>query len=210
MGMHGSIWDYLLEQKWATCNVGASTKEAAGNYYAWAEVSTKSDYAYRKYKWLGYSIYDDDVYISKYRGVYEDYAGGTNNLAPDNKTTVELSDDAARKVMGGSWRMPTKAEMEELINNCTWTWTTVNGMPGYTVKSKNNGNSIFLPAGGYKSNTSHTGNKTNGHYWTSSLYVKNTDNPTNSKAWALSFSSSSKKVDGELRYYGRLIRGVYK
>lgn len=185
--------------KWAMKNVGASAESSAGTYYAWAETTAKNS---TNYKWLSYNLYDDETYYSKY--TISKQSVGTGSFAADNKTTVETADDAARSVMGGSWRMPTKAEMQELINNCTWTWTSVNGIPGYNVQSKKNSNSIFLPAGGYKQSTSVSGNKTAGHYWTSSL------GSVNEKAWCCTFSSSSKSVVEQTRNCGRLIRGVCK
>ena len=120
----------------------------------------------------------------------------------DNKTTLELSDDAARANWGGSWRMPTRAEQEELQNNCTWTWTTQNGVNGYKVTSKSNGNSIFLPAAGYRRDSSLNGAGGYGDYWSSSLY---TGSPY--YAWRLSFSSSC-GLGGLSRFYGQSVRPV--
>ena len=91
----------------------------------------------------------------------------------DNKTTLELSDDAARANWGGKWRMPTKAEQDELRNNCTWTWTTQNGVKGYKVASKTNGNSVFLPAAGHRDGTSVDIVGAGGYYWSGSLYESN-------------------------------------
>ena len=128
--------------KWATCNVGANSPSDYGDYYAWGETSTKSDYSWSTYKWCNGS----DNTLTKYN-TNSDYG------MVDNKTRLELSDDAARANWGGSWRMPTYEELYELINkdNCTWTWTTQDGKNGYRVTSRTNGNSIFLPAAGYRS-----------------------------------------------------------
>ena len=122
--------------KWATCNVGATAPEEYGDYFAWGETETKATYDLSNYKWCN--------------GTYESmtkYCTNSEYGIVDNKTTLELSDDAARVNWGGSWRMPTKAEQDELRNtdNCTWEWTTQNGVNGYKVTSKKNGNSIFLP-----------------------------------------------------------------
>ena len=144
---------------WATCNVGASSPSDYGNYYAWGETTTKSSYSWYNLKYCNDTTADS---FSK----YNQNQGGT----VDNKTTLELSDDAARANWGGSWRMPTIAEFQELIDECTWTWTTMNGKNGYKVVSKSNGNSIFLPAAGYYYDTSLLSAGSDGTYWSSSLY----------------------------------------
>ena len=147
--------DLGLSVKWATCNIGASRPEDYGDYFAWGETRTKSDYSWNTYKW-GSGEYSLSKYItqSKYGRV-------------DNKTILESSDDAARVKWGAPWRMPTMEEMEELCNNCTWKWTTQNGVKGYRVTARN-GNSIFLPAGGNMfSNSQFDTNE--GWYWLRSL-----------------------------------------
>ena len=191
--------------KWASCNVNASKPEANGSYYAWAETSPKSDFSYSRYKWLMFDLYNEGSTYSKYRVKEEEY--GTGTLAPDGKKTLEAADDAAHVVMGGNWRTPTKTEMEELINNCTWTWTTRNGVKGYKVSSKKSGNtnSIFLPAIGYKSGTSLKESGSTCAYWTASLGTKN------STPYSLKGTSSSKAVEmAKLRYYGLPVRAVCK
>jgi hypothetical protein len=114
--------DLGLSVKWATCNVGANSSEGYGDYYAWGETSDKSSYT-------------------------RDNCTTSEKSIDDIKGT---SHDVAHIKWGGNWRMPTKAEFDELsdANNCTWTWTTQNGKNGFKVTSKKNGNSIFLPAAG--------------------------------------------------------------
>lgn len=104
--------------KWATCNVGANTPEEYGDFYAWGETETKSEYTKENCVTCGESI--------------DDISGNPNY-------------DVARAKWGGSWRMPTKEEIIELIENCTWKWTVQNNVSGYKVTGSN-GNSIFLPA----------------------------------------------------------------
>ncbi len=174
---NGHNWvDLGLSVKWATCNVGATTPEGYGNYYAWGETKPKSTYNWSTYKYCNGTTYSMTKYCtdSEYGIV-------------DNKTTLELSDDAAHVNWGGSWRMPTKAEQDELgdTNNCTWTWTTQNGVNGYKVTSKKNGNSIFLPAAGYRSNSNLSRAGSFGYYWSSSLSTSNSDG-----AYYLDFLSS--------------------
>ncbi|MBR5854562.1 MAG: hypothetical protein IKY87_02635, partial [Paludibacteraceae bacterium] len=111
--------------------------------------------------------------------------------------------DAARANWGGSWRMPTDAEFAELREQCTWTWTTQNGVKGYKVTSKSNGNSIFLPAAGYRYVSSLDGAGSDGYYWSSSLYTG-----TPYGAWLVYFSSGDVYGDFNYRYYGLSVRPV--
>ncbi|MDY4512770.1 MAG: hypothetical protein SPE10_04900, partial [Paludibacteraceae bacterium] len=108
--------DLGLSVKWATCNVGASKPEEYGNYYAWGETTTKSTYNWSTYKWCNGS----KTTLTKYNT-------SSSYGTVDNKTVLELADDAARANWGGAWRMPTDAEWTELRENCTWTWITKNG-----------------------------------------------------------------------------------
>ena len=122
----------------------------------------------------------------------------------DNKTTLELEDDAAHVNWGGNWRMPTKAEFDELKNrnNCTWIWMFQNGVRGYKVISKNNGNFIFLPsAGSYFSDSFSIG----GRYHTSSLDVDQTF-----CSWGFYFDSDDEYFDYNLRIYGKSVRSVFE
>ena len=125
--------------KWATCNVGAATPEDYGNYYAWGETTTKSEYTEENSVTYGQQI--------------SDFSG--------NPTY-----DAARANWGSTWRMPTKTEMQELRNNCTWTWTAQNGVNGMRVTGPS-GNSIFLPAAGYCEGSSRNYVGGLGYYWSS-------------------------------------------
>lgn len=153
--------DLGLSVKWATCNVGASKPEEYGDYFAWGETQPKSTYNWSTYKYCNGS----STSLTK-------YCTDSYNGTVDNKNTLELSDDAARANWGGSWRMPTDAELTELREQCTWTWTTQNGVYGYKVTSKKSGytnKSIFLPAAGYRNDSSLSGAGSNSRYWSSSL-----------------------------------------
>ena len=155
--------DLGLSVKWATCNVGADSPEDYGDYFAWGETLPKSEYTWSTYKWYNYN----QDYITKYC-TYSEY--GT----VDNKTILELSDDAANANWGGSWRMPTKAEQDELRKKCTWTLEQKNGVNGYTVTGQN-GNSIFLPTAGCRLYLDLAFAGTSGFYWSSSLYTGSSD-----------------------------------
>ena len=161
--------------KWATCNVGATTPEGYGNYYAWGETTTKASY--------------DQSNSVTYNQEISDFSGNATY-------------DAARANWGSTWRMPTKAEIEELINNCTWTWTTQNGVNGYRVIGSN-GNRIFLPAAGCYSAASPSDVGGYGNYWSSTPYESNTG-----IAYGLRFYSSSFDVDWDRRSRGRTVRPV--
>jgi hypothetical protein len=154
--------DLGLSVKWATCNVGASKPEEYGDYFAWGEVEPKDEYRWETYKWCDGQANT----LTKYN---TDSSYGT----VDNKTVLEAADDAATVNWGGSWRMPTDVEMTELYENCTWTWTTENGVNGYRVTSNKIGytdKSIFLPAAGFcANNNSYAEVGSNGSYWSSSL-----------------------------------------
>ena len=131
--------------KWACCNVGANKPEAYGDYYAWGETQTKSTYNRLTYK--------------HYNGTEE----SCRNLGSDIAGTQY---DVAHVKWGGSWVMPSEAQQDELRNNCTSEWTTKNGVNGRIFRGKN-GNSIFLPAAGYRSldKLSFSGSVCN--YWSS-------------------------------------------
>lgn len=144
--------------KWRSMNVGASKPEEYGNYYAWAETSPKSNYASSNYKYPSTNYGDGIIVYAKY---------DTTPVQGDGKTVLEAEDDAATANLGNGWRMPTFKEFKELRENCTWAWTTRNGVNGMLVTGPN-GKSIFLPGGGWYTNTTLTGKTTYGSYWTAS------------------------------------------
>ena len=148
--------DLGLSVKWATFNVGASKPEDYGDYFAWGETMPKDIYSWTNYKWCD---------------------GTQNNMtkynATDGKTTLEPADDAATVNWGDDWRMPTKAEMQELFDNCTWTEETHHAINGYLVTGPN-GNSIFLPKAGFYNydDFGESLQKPNHslYYWTNTIY----------------------------------------
>ena len=170
--------DLGLSVKWATCNVGASSPEDYGDYYAWGETSTKSSY-------------DEDSCATWNKSIGD--IGGTSR-------------DVAHVKWGGSWRMPTVAEFDELLDseNCTWTWTTQGGHKGYKVTSRKNGNSIFLPAARYRYGTLLRGREEDGGYWSSTPYWDGTR-----EAYYLDiYISGYYRTEGSDRYDGRTVRPV--
>lgn len=198
---NGHEWvDLGLSVKWATCNVGAGSPSDYGNYYAWGETSTKSDYSWSNLKYCTDSSGD---YFKKYisSGKSQYWRGSES---PDDKTRLELSDDAARQNWGGKWRTPSKAEWEELNTKCTWTWTTQGGKNGYKVTGKNR-NGIFLPAGGYRAGGSLYGDGSIGYYWSYSLNA-----PFPRGAWTGQFYSGGHHVGNCYRDFGLPVRPVHK
>ena len=197
--------DLGLSVKWASCNIGASSPEEYGGYYAWGETKTKQEKAGTgsvpmPYEWGDYKYCLGQSYtLTKYCTDLS-YAYITN--VKDNKTKLDISDDAANVNWGGQWRMPTKSEMEELKSKCRWEWSEKDGIYGYIVRGIN-GNSIFLPSAGYmneKSLESHSGRP--GYYWSSNLY----DYPTD--AYILYFAENTTRISGHDRCYGLSIRPV--
>lgn len=152
---------------WAKCNIGAIVPEGYGNYYSWAEIEKKELYRWDTYKWCNV-----DGELIKYCNVsYYGYNGFTDNL-----TTLLPEDDAATANWGNGWRMPTKAQWEELYQNTSNTWTTQNGVYG-VLFTASNGHSLFLPAAGFRCDDERDNvGGLGSYYWSSSLY---TDDPYN-------------------------------
>lgn len=172
---------------WATCNVGAFAPEEYGYYYAWGETEPKDTYNWETYKWCN-GTYNT---LTKYNS-YSDH--GT----VDFKTVLDMEDDAAHVNCGGLWCIPTLDDFKELYDNCSWSWTTLNGVKGYTV-SVQNGNFIFLPAP-KKENSINMGS-----FWTSSLYSNNNCNYDAYYFWIV---SNSRSLDHSYRANGVAIRPV--
>ena len=152
---------------WATCNIGASSPEDYGDYFAWGETegydSGKTAFSWSTYKWCKGSIRTMTKYCSNSSYGYEGFTDDLNEL--------ELADDAAYVNWGPAWRMPSMEQFEELINSSYTTseWTTQNGVYGRKITSLSNGNSIFLPAAGYRSGSSLDYAGSYGGYWSRAL-----------------------------------------
>ena len=165
---------------WATCNVGASKPEYYGDYFAWGETSIKSSYTSSNYIYLG------------------------------DPTVLPLNKDAANVNWGGKWRMPTKAECQELLDNCLWSWEEKNGVEGYMVTSKTNNKSIFLPAVDANGDGYDYSGK-GGYYWSSSLYPYvhyPSYNKYTDEANFLLIQSDYRNVSSRRRYWGLSVRPV--
>jgi len=141
----GAVVDLGLSVYWCSCNVGAESPEEYGDYYAWGETKPKSSYRRENY-----SYYNTET--ETYTDIGENISG--------------TEYDAATVNLGSDWRMPTKDEMQELLDKCTWEWTQINNINGYKVTA-GNGNSIFIPAAGHYSYSILLGANQNTYYNTS-------------------------------------------
>lgn len=179
--------DLGLSVKWATANLGESLPEKYGDYYAWGETKTKTDYSWSTYQ------FGDSKNLTKYNSV-------AKFGVVDNKVVLENIDDAANVVWGGDWRMPTSKELDELYGNCIW----IRESQGYRVTSKINGKSIFLAMGGCMTGTSIFKPGEQAYYWT-----RNCLKHESTMAYVLYFNDEGYKYYTSPRYYGCFVRPVY-
>lgn len=185
--------DLGLSVKWATCNVGASSNSDYGNYYAWGETSKKSEYYW--------SNCFDCVNPNQVWDI-----GGWGIYNTQNKTTItpDSGHDTVRENWGGSWRMPTYEEAEELCTKCKWKWELINGCYGHVITGPN-GNAIFLPATGFVDSEMekyYVGSS--GYYWTSSL-----SSSESHSARIFAFGESDHDIYVSYRRHGLSIRPVF-
>ena len=186
--------DLGLSVRWATCNVGATQPEEYGDYFAWGEIVPKEVYKWETYKWCDAT----DTLMTKY---CSNAKYGVEGFV-DSKTILDPEDDAAYINWGVKWRMPTKKEADELINNCTWEIATMNGIKGYLVTSNRPGythESIFFPFAGYHNNDTGDGIAGKGsvfRVWTSSGVNTSASNLVNGR------------IEGNTRRCGFSIRPV--
>lgn len=173
---HGYV-DLGLSVLWATVNMGADIPSDYGDYYQWGATTSPPDNNYT-----------------------------ASNCETYGKTIGDIKGDSLYDVAsaewGAGWRLPTKAEMEELGNKCIWTWTTQGGHKGYKVTGAN-GNSIFLPAAGYRDGTSLCDAGSYGYYWSSSPYESDSQ-----CAEYMFLNSSSSGTGWGDRFFGHTIRPV--
>lgn len=172
-----SAVDMGLSVKWATCNLGAETPRGSGDFYAWGETAVKADYSGDTYYWSANPTKYTERFILNRQ--------------------LDAGDDAVQALLGGSWRMPTFAEMNELVQQCDWQWTTLDGVNGYRVTSRTTGGSIFLPAAGYKEGQEVLFAGSAGRYWTATRHPYHAN-----CAMELFFSS-----DYHYAYFYRRFRG---
>lgn len=189
--------DLGLSVKWATCNLGATRPEKYGSYFAWGETLPKNAYGANTYKWcMAYNQLTK--YCTNKLFGYNGFTDGLSELSPE--------DDAVQTLLGGKWRMPTETEMTELINQCTWKSTALNGINGWQVTGPT-GNMIFLPAaGGWSYNEECDDPGVFGHYWSSKMDVSLQTHAYSLWLYADEVSCSS---GGSPRAFGYSIRPVF-
>ena len=173
--------DLGLSVCWAEHNVGASSPEEYGDYFAWGETEPKSEYTDETYK-----FYDKNK--KAYIDIGKDISG--------------TKYDGARAQWGGNWRMPRLEEIKELINKCSWHWTELKGIKGYKVTGPN-GNSLFLPAAGGRFGTEVGYRGSYGYYWSGTLYEN-----YSYYAYYLDFNSGHHYRNDYYRNLGRTVRPV--
>lgn len=177
--------DLGLSVKWAKCNIDANSPEEIGSYFAWGETATKTEYSESNYFDKSYSKFKNS----------------------GKKTICGTANDIATKRLGKSWQMPTKKQIDELVNNLDWSYTTINGQE-VLEGIASNGNSIILPITGMYAGSS-IQSKSQGCYWGGELYG-NANSNDNSKASMLSFfKGQSPRSSNYFRYEGMAIRPVY-
>lgn len=148
--------DLGLSVMWANCNVGASSPEGYGDYFAWGETEVKDSYYWENYKYF-YGDKNGNGYVDE------------DELAYINNDISGTHNDIASSEWGNGWRMPTLEEIQELVDECSWRWTKVNGVAGYRVTGPNY-NSIFLPAAGYRDGDDFYEIGVCAYYWAATLY----------------------------------------
>ena len=180
---------------WATCNVGANAPEECGDYFAWGETLPKNTYTWSNYQYCNGSYNTLTKYCNN--GNYG-YNGFTDNL-----TTLQPNDDAATINWGDGARTPTIEEWQELYNHCASVWTTRNGTNG-RLFTASNGNSVFLPAVGFRGDEGAPYDVGNyGYYWSSSILLNGPHS-----AWYFYFNSPYYDVHYSNRKSGRSVRPV--
>ena len=179
--------DLGLSVKWANCNIGANNPHEYGDYFAWGEIYTKDSFSE-----ANYAYYNSTATSSS----------GKWNFIGRNICGTDY--DAAKHILGDGWAMPTYLQMQELIDKCTWTWTTCNDVAGFEIKSNINNNTIFLPAAGFSGNSSSVGYAS--WCWTGVMYENGTY-----YGWGyhLNATTNGIQIEGRMRSYGMPIRPVY-
>ena len=207
--------------KWANMNVGATKVTGFGTYFAWGEtkgytVNTENNgdegatfdknlFNWETYVWCKGTTSTFTKYCPI--GSAERWDASVNGATPDGKTQLDDADDAARAVWGGAWRMPTKADIDELLAQTNAEWIENyegQGVDGYKFTNKSDATKfIFMPAAGCLGKEGYTGKGTAGGYWSSSLTP---GNPL--QAYDLYFGSTYLDSEGFYRYFGQSVRAV--
>ena len=190
---------------WATCNIGATSPEQTGNYYAWGETTTKNSF-----EWSNYALSRDGDRFSITK-----YCLHTDNGQVDNKKKLETTDDVAYTLMGEKWRIPDESDFSELIRSCTRKWCTLNGVGGFLFTSKKKGyedRSLFFPLAGTKDydQIKHEGKY--GWYWSTDLFTDDANQIKTTEIsvlWLEHIEVDNQIINFRTRYLGLPVRPVY-
>lgn len=189
---HVHAVDLGLSVKWSCCNVDATNPLQYGNLYAWGEIETKDEFS---------------------KNTYIHYNNSLEKCSDIGSNISKTEYDVAHKKWGEEWRMPTKSEIQELYDKCSWRWTSVNGVNGYLITAQN-GNTIFLPAGGYTCGTNTESQSSCGYYWSATVQESNINFAyglffDSKESWRNDWKDDSKKnYFSDYRLHGMLIRPV--
>ena len=192
-----SVVDLALPSgiKWAGINMGASSPEDLGGYYAWGETTTKTSYTWENYS-FGHEASQEAMTVYN----------------PTDGLTILLPEhDVVHKRNGGHWRMPTMEEWSELQDNCDWELATMNNVRGYKISSRKNNNSVFLPIGGFLDGTQ-LKDGMRPRYWSSSSTLKWGYRVDGYREYARNLNDGcldGSTTYGDYRYFGMPVRGVY-
>ena len=181
---------------WATCNIGASNPEDFGEYYAWGETQTKSTYTWENYRYAQGTSWSDPR-LTKYCSKSD----MGNNGFTDDLMVLQGSDDPAVVIWGGGWHTPSYEQWEELMMNTKEQWTERNGVKGRLFTSRNNGQTLFLPAAGSLLGSEPYDVGSSCFYWSSKIVSLNP-----AGAWA--YDSVECDTAGNNRSCGQPVRPV--
>ena len=184
---------------WATMNVGASKPEEYGDYFAWGEIKSKANYNWETYKWCKGSYHSMTKYCTQSNYGYNGFT--------DNKTELDPVDDAASVNWGKAWCIPNYEQYQELFRYSTIEWTTVNGLNGRKITSRTNGNSILLPAAGYRCDASLNNAGSVGYYWSRTL---GSDTGLYPRSWSLIIDDIDEGLWHQVLFDGQSVRPVTK
>lgn len=192
----GKFEDLGLSVKWGETNLGATYREEKGGYFSWGETDSKNEFQATGYKWM------KDGLLTK-------YCTNPNIGNVDGKTALDPEDDAARTQLGDGWRLPTKAEFQELYEKCTWVWSELGGVHGFMIISDVPGYQdryIFLPAAGYNPQDGVMSDNYYCYYWMSEIDKE--DNTPSAGIWKASAMNAGSVSSP--RYFGIPIRPVHE
>lgn len=177
---------------WASCNIGATKPEEFGDYFAWGETETRESFKREEYL----HIKPGQENVMAIRRVFTDLG----------KDIAGTEYDVAHVKWGGQWVMPSLGQFAELEQNCNWEWTELNGVNGYKITSKKNGNSIFLPAAGSKASQRTSNIGVYGLYWSCTIGYSGPSDACN----LMIEQGSDRRRQTSLRSMGYTVRAVCK